>query len=68
MNLINRARRAQGLTLEQVAKKMNMSRGAYVKLEYGTNKLTLSRFIQICNVLDLDITTAIKEVQANESY
>lgn len=68
MNLINRARRAQGLTLEQMAKKMRMSRGGYVKIEYGINKLTLSRFIQICNVLNLDIATAIKEVQANESY
>ncbi len=68
MNFINQARRDKGLTLEAMARKMNMSRGGYAKLEYGTNKLTLRRFIEICNVLDLDIASAIKEVKDNESY
>lgn len=66
MKLIQKARRDQGLTLDQMAKKMNMSRGGYTKLEYGTNKLTLARFIQICKVLDLDAAATLMEVISNE--
>lgn len=65
MNFINQARRAQGFTLEQMAKEMNMSRGGYAKLEYGSNKLTLARFLQICNVLNLDAAAVIMEVAAD---
>lgn len=45
-----------------------MPRGGYAKLEIGTNKLTLARFIQICKVLELDVATAIKEVIQNKNY
>lgn len=68
MNFIQQARRGKGLTQEEMAQKMNMSRGGYAKLEIGTNKLTLARFIQICKVLELDIATAINEVLKDENY
>ena len=68
MKIINKTRRVKGLTLEQMAKKMNMSVGGYSKLEYGANKLTLARFIQICKVLELDVATTIKEVLKDENY
>lgn len=66
MNWINKARRARGYTIDQMAKEVNMSRGGYIKLEYGTNKLTLARFIQICKVLDLDAASTLMEVIYNE--
>lgn len=68
MNFIKQARRANSLTLEQMAKKMNMSTSGYKKLEYGTNKLTLNRFIQICQVSNLDAAATITEVINNENY
>lgn len=66
MNWINKARRAKGYTIDQMTKEMNMSRGGYTKLEYGTNKLTLARFIQICKVLDLNAAATLVEVINNE--
>lgn len=66
MNFISKARRAKGLTMKEMSKEMNMSIGGYSKLEYGINKLTLARFIQACNTLNLDVTTVIKEVQEDE--
>lgn len=68
MNFIRQTRRAKSLTQEEMAIKLNISKSGYKKLEYGTNKLTLARFIQICKVLDLDVAAAIKEVLADESY
>ena len=66
MNFINQARREKGYTQIEMAKKMNMSKGGYTKLEYGINKLTLARFIEICKVLDLDLATTIKAVAEDE--
>lgn len=68
MNFINKARRAKGYTQEEMAIKLNISKSGYKKLEYGINKLTLARFIQICSVLDLDAAATINEVIKNESY
>lgn len=66
MKFIKPARRARGFTQEYMAKKLEMSRSGYKKLEYGTNKLTLARFIQICKVLDLDAAATLVEVINNE--
>lgn len=68
MKWINEARRAKGWTQEEMAKKLNISKSGYKKLEYGTNKLTLARFIQICSVLNLDAAATIQEVQKYENY
>ncbi|WP_040328675.1 helix-turn-helix domain-containing protein [Clostridium ihumii] len=38
---------------------------SYNKLETGTCNLTLETFIKICNILSLDLETAIKEVAKN---
>lgn len=61
-------RKAKGYTMCQMAKEMNMSMGGYTKLENGTNKLTLARFIQICKVLDLDAAATLKEVTDNDVF
>lgn len=68
MNFIIQARRAKGWTQEKMAIKLNISKSGYKKLEYRINKLTLARFVQICKVLDLDVTVAIKEVLEDEQY
>lgn len=62
MNFIRKARRAKSWTQKEMAEKLNISESGYKKLEYGINKLTLARFLQICNVLNLDATVVIKEV------
>lgn len=66
MKFMKSARRAKGLTQEEMAKKLEISKSGYKKLEYGTNKLTLARFIQICKVLDLDAAATLMEVISNE--
>lgn len=66
MKFMKSARRAKGLTQEEMAKKLEISKSGYKKLEYGTNKLTLARFIQICKVLDLDAAATLTEVISNE--
>ena len=58
---INRERKKAGYTISHMATKMNMSINGYNDLEYGRNKLTLARFIQICNIFNLDPTTIIRE-------
>lgn len=68
MKFISKARREKGYTQEEMAIKLNISKSGYQKLEYGINKLTLTRFIQICKVLELDVTAAIKEVLKDENY
>lgn len=68
MDFLKKARRDKGLTQVEMAKKMEMSRGGYAKLEIGSNKLTLARFMQICKVLELDVAVAVKEVQRNGNY
>lgn len=52
--------------MDQVAKRLGISTSGYKKLEYGTNKFTLARFIQICKVLDLDAAATLMEVISNE--
>ena len=65
MNFIKKARRAKGWTQKEMAEKLIISMSGYKKLEYGINKLTMARFIQICKVLDLDPSVAITEVSEN---
>lgn len=66
MKFMKSARRAKGFTQEEMAKRLEISKSGYKKLEYGTNKLTLARFIQICKVLDLDAAATLMEVISNE--
>lgn len=68
MKWIHEARRANGLTQAEMAKELNISKSGYKKLEYGTNKLTLARFIQICSVLNLDAAATLQEVMQDENY
>lgn len=68
MKFISKARRDKGYTQEEMAINLNISKSGYKKLEYGINKLTLARFVQICKVLDLDVAAAIKEVLKDENY
>ena len=62
MNFIKEARKENKLTISELAMKMEMSISGYKKLEYGINKLTLARFIQLCDILNLDFAMTIKEV------
>lgn len=66
MTFMKSARRAKGFTQEDMAKRLEISKSGYKKLEYGTNKLTLARFIQICKVLDLNAAATLMEVISNE--
>lgn len=68
MIFMKSARRAKGFTQEEMAKKLGISLSGYKKLEYGINKLTLARFIQICNVLNLNSAVTLDEVIKNNEY
>jgi transcriptional regulator with XRE-family HTH domain len=47
-------------TQEYVAYKLHMSQNAYSKLELGATAVTVSRFIEISDILETDIHSLLK--------
>lgn len=57
---IKRIRELKDLTREYVAAELNMSTSGYGKIERGEVDLTLSKLIQIANVLEVSIEFIFK--------
>jgi len=53
---IKKERMKQGLSLEQLATKLDVSPATYLKIERKDTKLTMERFLQITDALDLSIS------------
>ncbi|WP_156299888.1 helix-turn-helix domain-containing protein [Streptobacillus canis] len=54
-------RKVKGLSINDVASKLNMNSIAYAKYEKGTVNIPLNKLIAICKILDLDLI-----LQANQ--
>lgn len=65
LNYLKTQRLSRNLTHEQMSLRLGFkSSMAYIYLETGKRKISLERFIQIVEVLDLDLSSAIKGVAA----
>lgn len=49
---IRKLREFKGLSLAQMASKLDLSQRGYRNIEDGTTAITLQRFVEICNVLE----------------
>lgn len=49
----------KGLTQENLADMLHISQNAYHKLENGHSKMNLSKFIDICKVLEIEVAELI---------
>ncbi len=59
---IRRIRAGKGLTLANVAHELNITPGAYAKIERGETDAPTSRLLQIAQILEVHITTFFDEV------
>jgi transcriptional regulator with XRE-family HTH domain len=77
MNFINPINQQVGVVLKYLRKKrvekeisqyemanrLCVSQNTYFKIEKGKTKLDMFRFLQICRILDLDITEVMSEAK-----
>ncbi|MGY4384785.1 transcriptional regulator with XRE-family HTH domain [Pedobacter sp. UYP24] len=54
INNIKKVRHFKNYSQDYIAAKLNISQNAYSKIELGHSKITLERFFQIANILDVD--------------
>jgi transcriptional regulator with XRE-family HTH domain len=59
---IRRTRAGKGLTLANVAHELNITPGAYAKIERGETDAPTSRLLQIAQILEVHISTFFDEV------
>ena len=57
---IKNIRFEKGLTQDNMADMLNLSQNAYHKLENGHSKMSLTKFINICKVLEVEMVEIIK--------
>jgi transcriptional regulator with XRE-family HTH domain len=58
---IRKFRQAQDLSQEFMAMQMGITMSAYSKIERGITELTLKRLSQIAQILQIDITSLVKD-------
>ncbi len=51
---IRTIRKEKNLNQKRMAELLNISQPGYQKIEQGTNVLSLDRFLEICNILEID--------------
>lgn len=51
---IQMLRRAKGLTQDDMAEQMNMSKNGYANIEQNNTKLTIDKLVQISNILGIE--------------
>ena len=59
-------RKRRGYSLENMATELNISDSAYRKIENSQSKLSLDRFLQIANILNVPISDLIDEKSHRE--
>lgn len=59
-NNIRRVREFRNYTQDYVARKIGISQNAYSKLELGFHKLSLERFFQIADVLEVEYSALLR--------
>ena len=62
---VRRARKDKGLTQEQVAWELGMSRPTYIKFEEGGKELTVSQAIKLEELLGVSLIESLDETQSN---
>ena len=59
---LKQARKAKGLTQQQVANHLNIHRTTYTKIETGQTELTLSVLGKLVRLLEVDMAWLLDEV------
>jgi len=57
---IRKIREQRNYTQDYLAAKLEISQNAYSKIELGYSNITLSRLVNIAEILEVDIETLIK--------
>ena len=65
---IRDVRKKRGYSLENMATELNISDSAYRKIENNQSKLTLERFLQIADILNVPISELIDEKSHREYH
>jgi len=65
---IRENRKKRGYSLENMATELNISDSAYRKIENNQSKLTLDKFLQIANILNVPINDLIDEKSHREYH
>ena len=58
----------KGLTQDNMADMLNISQNAYHKLENGHSKMNLSKFIDICKVLEIETIELINGPEHTHTF
>lgn len=58
----------KGFTQDNMADMLNISQNSYHKLENGYSKMSLYKFIDICKVLEIEITEVINGPDKTYSF
>ena len=59
LNQIRGLRKAKGISQKRMAELLEISQPGYQKIEQGKNVLSISRFLDICRILEIDSYNAI---------
>lgn len=54
---IKNARKAQGLTQEELAQQLDIAQNSYSKYETGYSEMSLNLFLDIVEILDINLAT-----------
>lgn len=63
---IRKLRESKDLTQENMAVELDITAGAYAKIERGETDPSITRLIQIADILKVDVTFFLKDLSANQ--
>lgn len=61
-NKLKTIRKSQGLTQDEFANKLNIERSNISRYENGETLPTIETFLEICNILKIDIENIVKYI------
>ncbi len=61
-NALRNGRKAQGLTMRQLAEKMDVHHSVIGKIETGERRLDVIEFIEYCNILGIEPNNIINAI------